>query len=346
MSRVVLVTGGGGVVGGAVVRALLDRGDRVRSFARGGHPQLRALGVDVRRGDLADLEAVEAAVDGCDAVVHTAAKADFSMDPRPFVATNVVGTANVIAACRRRGVSRLVHTSTPSVVFDGSAIRGGDESLPYPARHGAAYPATKARAERLVLAADGDGLATVALRPHLVWGPGDTQLTAEILRRARAGRLRLIGHGAAVVDATFIDDAAAAHLLALDALEGAGPPGGRPVTGRALFVGSDHPLPIAAMVNGILAAAGLPPEHRSVPVAVAHAAGAACEAVWRATRRSGRPPVTRHLVRQQAVDHWFDLTATRRDLGYRPAVTPDEGFARLADALRPPGAGEAGPAVG
>lgn len=346
MSRRVLVTGGGGVVGGAVVRALLDRGDEVRSFSRGDHPHLRAGGVEVLRGDLADLDAVERAVHGCDAVIHAAAKADFSLDPRPFVATNVVGTANVIAACRRRGVPRLVHTSTPGVVFDGRSITGGDESLPYATHHDAPYPATKARAEQLVLAANGDGLATVALRPHLVWGPGDTQLTAEILRRARAGRLRLVDGGAAVVDATFIDDAAAAHVLALDALDGPTVAGRRPVTGRPLFIGSDHPLPIASMVNGILSAAGLPQEHRSVPFGVAYALGAACEGAWRATRRSDPPPVTRHLARQQATSHWFDLTAARRDLGYRPAVRPEEGFTRLATTLRAAATGEHDHAMG
>jgi len=342
----VLVTGGGGVVGGAVVSALIDRGHDVRSFSRGDYPHQRARGVEVVRGDLADLGAVERAVDGCDAVVHTAAKAGFSLDARPFVTANVVGTANVIAACRRRGVPRLVHTSTPGVVYDGRSITGGDESLPYATDYDAPYPATKARAEQLVLAANGDGLATVALRPHLVWGPGDTQLTAEILRRARAGRLRLIDHGTAIVDATFIDDAAAAHVLALDALDGPAAVGRRSVAGRALFIGSDHPLPIATMVNGILSAAGLPPERRSVPFGVAYSLGALCEAAWRATRRSGQPPVTRHLARQQATSHWFDLSAARRDLAYRPAVPPEEGFARLAAALRRTAAGERDHAVG
>jgi nucleoside-diphosphate-sugar epimerase len=333
VSERILVTGGGGVVGGAVVRALLDRGATVRSLARGDHRALRACGVETVRGDLADLAVVERAVDGCDAVVHTAAKADFTVDPLPFVTTNVVGTANVIAACRRRGVGRLVYTSTPSVVYDGRSITGADESLPYPRHHEAPYGATKARAERLVLAANGGGLATVALRPHLVWGPGDTRLTAEILARARAGRLRLIDHGAAIVDATYIDDAAAAHLLALDALRAPPSPQRRPVAGRALFIGSDDPQPIARMVNGILGAAGLPPEHRSIPFRTAYALGAACEAVWRSTRRTTQPPITRHLARQQATNHWFDLTAARRDLGYRPTVTPAQGFDRLAAAL-------------
>lgn len=332
MSDRILVTGGSGVVGGAVVRALLARGERVRSLARGDYPALRALGVDTVRGDLADLETVEHAVVGCDAVVHAAAKADLSLDPRPFISANVVGTANVIAACRRQRIGRLVFTSTPAVVHAGGPIEGGDESLPHASRFDAPYPATKARAEQLVLAASDDDLATVALRPHLVWGPGDTQLTARIVQRARAGRLRLVDHGRAIVDATYIDDAASAHVLALAAL--ATEQGRAAVAGRALFVGSDEPLPIATLVNGLLGAAGLPAEHRSIPFGVAHAAGAVCEAAWRATRRRSEPPMTRFLARQLATSHWFDLTAARRDLGYRPTVPPAVGFQRLAASLQ------------
>lgn len=334
VSGTVLVTGGGGVVGGAVVRTLLARAWTVRSFARGDYPALRALGVATHRGDITDLRALERAVDGCDAVIHAAARADMGVHTPSFVATNVVGTATVLAACRRRGVGRLVFTSSPSVVHTGAPIAGGDESLPYAAHHESPYPASKARAEQLVLHANDAALATVALRPHLIWGPGDSQLTARILDRARTGRLRLVDHGRAVVDATFIDDAAQAHVLALDAL--AAPPSGdaRPVAGRALFVASGHPLPIGTLVTGLLEAAGLPPERRSVPFRVAWAAGIACEAAWRAAGRRDEPPMTRFLARQLATSHWFDLTAARRDLGYQPQVSPDEGFARLAVTLR------------
>lgn len=304
----------------------------VRSFSRSAYPALHALGVETVRGDLADLDAVERAVDRCDAVIHVAAKADLSVCPAPFVATNVVGTANVIAACRRRGVGRLVFTSTPSVVHHGGAIDGADESLPYARRFVAHYPATKARAERLVLDANDADLMTVAVRPHLVWGTGDGQLTARIIERARAGRLRLVDGGTAVVDATWIDDAAAAHVCALEALS-APVAGGRPVDGRAFFIAAGRPQPIVTLLDGVLAAAGLPPERRSVPFRVAHAAGAACEAAWRLARRSDEPPMTRFLATQLATSHWFDLTAARRDLGYEPQVTPEEGARRLADAL-------------
>lgn len=334
MTGTVLVTGGGGVVGGAVVRALLARGWTVRSFSRGDYPALRGLGVATHRGDITDLPALTRAADGCDAVVHAAARADMGVHAPSFVATNVVGTATVLAACRRTGVARLVFTSSPSVVHTGAPTTGGDEALPYAARHESPYPATKARAEQLVLRANDAALATVALRPHLVWGPSDTQLTARILQRARAGRLRLVDHGRAVVDATYVDDAAQAHVLALDALVAPPAHDARPIAGRPLFVSSDRPLPIAALLAGLLGAAGLPPERRSVPFRVAWAAGAACEAVWRASRRRDEPPMTRFLARQLATSHWFDLTAARRDLGYVPRVTPEDGFARLAAALR------------
>lgn len=331
MTRRILVTGGGGVVGGAVVAALVARGEAVRSFARGDYPDLRTAGVDTVRGDIADAAAVERAVAGCDIVVHTAARAGFGVDPRPFVSTNVVGTANVIAACRRQGVRGLVHTSTPSVVHDGGSIEGGDESLPYAARYDAPYPATKARAEQLVLAANDETLATTALRPHLVWGPGDTRLTAHIIARSRAGRLWLVDHGRAVVDATFIDDAAAAHVLAVDALRADG--AAHPVAGRPVFIASGAPLPIVTLVNGLLHAAGLASVDRSLPLSAALWAGAACETLWRVTRRSTEPPITRFMARQLATSHWFDLTAARRDLGYAPSVPIAEAFRRLAAAL-------------
>lgn len=330
----VLVTGGGGAVGGAVVRALLSTGATVRSFSRGDYPALRAVGVETVRGDLADLDAVDRAARGCDLVVHTAAKADLSVHAAPFVAANVVGTANVLAACRRQGVGRLVYTSTPGVVHAGQPITGADESLPYARHFTAHYPATKARAERLVLAANDADLATVALRPHLVWGVGDGQLTARIIQRARAGRLRLVDGGAAVVDATWIDDAAAAHVCAVRALTDGPPPGGRSVAGRALFVAGGHPQPIVTLLDGVLTAAGLPPERRSVPLRVAYAAGGACELAWRLARRDDEPPMTRFLATQLATSHWFDLTAARRDLGYTPQVSPAAGVRLLAAALR------------
>ena len=324
-----LVTGGSGFIGSAVVQQLRDSGAAVRSLSRRPAPELATLGVDVVRGDLADPAAVDAAVAGCDVVFHVAAKAGVAGRCADYVHSNVDGTRNVLAACRRHGVRRLVYTSTPSVVHTGAPIRGGDERLPYARRYDSPYPRTKAVAERMVLGANDAALATVALRPRLVWGPGDTQLVPRIVARARSGRLRLVGDGGALIDTTYIDDAARAHLLAADRLAP-----GAACAGRPYFVTSGAPLPVRDVVNRILAAAGLPPVTATVPFPVAYAAGAVVEAGFRLLRRTDDPPMTRFLARQLATTVWFNISAARHDLGYTPQVTLDEGLAALANSLR------------
>lgn len=319
-----LVTGAGGFLGGAIARRLVARGWAVRSYARGDYPQLAAAGVECVRGDLADDESVTEAVAGCDVVFHVAAKAGAWGPEAEYYQANVVGTHHILAACRAMGVRRLVYTSSPSVVHGGDSIRGGDESLPYAEQFDAPYPRTKAMAEQEVLAANDAGLATVALRPHLVWGPGDTQLVPRIVARARAGRLRLVGDGSNLVDSVYIDNAAEAHLAAADALAP-----GAACAGRAYFVTNGEPLPVRELINGIVGAAGLPPVTRSIPVWAAVGVGAALEGFHHLLRPRVEPLMTRFLARQLATDHWFDISAAERDLGWAPTVTLAEGFARL-----------------
>lgn len=319
-----LVTGGGGFLGSAVVRALLARGDAVRSLSRGEYPGLRALGAETMRGDVADRATVRAAAAGCDVVFHVAAKAGISGPRSAYVRTNVEGTRAVIEACRAHGISRLVHTSTPSVVHTGVDIHGGDETMPYAERFDSPYPRTKAVAERIVLAANGPSLATVALRPHLIWGPGDTQLVPRILERARAGRLRFVGDGSALVDSTYVDNAADAHLGAADRL---GPDA--PCAGRAYFISQGEPMPVRELANAILATAGLAPVTKTIPFPAAYALGAGAEVVYRLLRSEQDPPMTRFLARQLASAHWFDISAARRDLGYAPRVSIEAGLAAL-----------------
>lgn len=324
----IAVTGASGFLGGAVARALLARGDAVRCIQRSDVPALRALGAEVVRCDLADGPAVLAALQGCDAVLHIAAKAGVWGARSAFWSANVQGTRSVLDACKQLGIARLVYTSTPSVVHSGGDVEGLDERAPVADHFQAPYPETKAIAEREVLAANGPVLATVALRPHLIWGPDDPQLTARVLARGRAGRLRLVGGGTKAIDATYIDNAVHAHLLALDQLRP-----GAACAGKAYFVAQGEPLPQKDLINGMLAAAGLPPCHKSLPPRVAWLVGALCELAWGLLRRADEPPLTRFVAQQLATAHWYDLSAIRRDLGYAPLVTTAEGLAKLGKSL-------------
>ncbi|RIK76784.1 MAG: 3-beta hydroxysteroid dehydrogenase [Planctomycetota bacterium] len=326
----VLVTGGGGFLGGAIVRRLVARGDAVRTLQRGEYPALAVLGVECVRGDLSDAALVQAAVRGCDAVIHTAAKAGVWGPFEDYYRANVVGTRNVLAACRAVGVKRLVYTSSPSVVFDGRDEAGIDETAPYPARYLAHYPRTKAEAERAVLAANGPELATVALRPHLIWGPGDPHLLPRLVARAQSGKLRLVARDDNLVDSTYVDNAALAHVLALDALSQADAWHRAACAGRAYFISNGEPLPMAELVNKLLAAKGVPPVTRTVSPRLAYAAGAMLDMLYKLLGRRDEPPITRFVARQLSTSHWYDLTAARRDLGYEAEVSLAEGLARIA----------------
>lgn len=324
-----LVTGGGGFLGGVIVRRLRERGDEVRSFSRGAYPELDGMGVETVRGDLDDAPAVAAAAQGCDIIFHVAAKAGVWGSAESYDRTNVVGTENVLSACATAGIRRLVYTSTPSVTFAGTDQAGVDETAPYPDHYLNDYARTKALAERRVLASNGKELATVALRPHLIWGPGDPHLVPRILDRARAGRLRLLGDRPNEVDSVYVDNAADAHLLAADRLyPGSG------IAGKAYFITQGEPMPLADLLNHILAAGGLPPVERRIPAGFAYLLGAVLERVYRLVGAENEPPMTRFVARQLSTAHWFDISAARRELDYSPTISVAEGMERLAESLR------------
>ncbi len=325
----VLVTGGTGFLGRAVAERLVTRGFVVTSLARHAdatlHPAVRQL-----QGDIADWTAVRRAVENVDAVVHTAAKAGVYGAYADFFRANVQGTQNVLDACAAERVRYLVYTSSPSVTFDGTDQEGVDERVPYPSHFLAAYPATKAEAERRALAAHGAELSVIALRPHLIWGPGDPHLVPRVVALARAGKLRFVGRGEKLVDAVYIDNAADAHLAALQALAL------RPkcVGGRAYFVTNEEPWPLEKIMNAILTAAGVAAVTRRVPATAAYLAGAILEGVHGVLRRKDEPAMTRFVARQLATSHWYRTDAARLVLGYRPSVPMQEGFARLTAHFR------------
>ncbi len=327
-----LVTGGGGFLGEALVRALLARGDEVQILARGDYPALRALGARTIRGDLRDPAAVADACRGVEVVFHTAAKAGGWGSAADYLAINVHGSQNVIAGCRLHGVPSLVYTSSPSIVHHGTGIEGGDESLPYARRFLAAYPRTKAMAEALIREASDTSLATISLRPHFIWGPGDRHLLPRLVERSKAGRLRRIGAGDPLSDTTYIDNCVHAHLLAADALRNAAPLGG-----SVYFISDDDPRGVWTMANRMLEAAGHPPIEGSVPAWLASAAGATLEAAHWLLRNQQEPLMTRFGASQLTHPQWFDISAAKRDLSYHPVVTVDEGLLRLAAWCEPGG---------
>jgi nucleoside-diphosphate-sugar epimerase len=324
----ILVTGGGGFLGKAIVQQLIARGERVRSLARGAYPDLAALGVEVLRGDLTDRAVVFGAVEGCDAVIHVGAKAGFWGPYEEYYRANVLGTQNVINACQEHRIAKLVYTSSPSVIDHGQAIENGDESIPYPTEFVSSYSQTKAYAEQAILRANSPQLATVAIRPPLIWGPGDNHLVPRLIARAKAGRLVKISGPPAILDTTYIDNAAAAHLLALDHLSPT-----TPLAGQAYFISNGEPMDAFEIISKIVETAGCPPPSIRVPFSAAYSAAWLAEKAHTALGRSGEPPITRFLVSQLAKSRWFNISAARRDLGYTPQVSLAEGLARLAQAL-------------
>jgi len=326
----ILVTGGGGFLGLALCRALVDRGYAVTSYSRGTYAALAALGVRQLQGDLADFSSVVDACAGIDAVFHVGAKAGAWGPFRDYFDANVRGTRHVIAGCRINGVPTLVHTSSPSVAHRGSVeVQGGNETgTPIASDFKAFYPATKAIAERIVCAENGEGLRTIALRPRLVWGPGDNHLLPRLVQRARAGRLRFVGDGSNRIDTTYIDNAVDAHLKAFDALTGK--LAGR-CAGKAYFISNAEPKPVAEIINRLLACANVSAVDKRIPFRVAYAAGAVLERVHGLLKLRDEPVMTRFIAEQLSTPHWYDIGAARRDFGYVPGISIATGLDRLAE---------------
>ncbi|HJW45499.1 MAG TPA: 2-alkyl-3-oxoalkanoate reductase [Lysobacter sp.] len=327
----ILVTGGGGFLGQVLCRGLRERGCEVVSFNRGRYDALDRIGVTQIQGDLAQRDAVLAAGRDCDAIFHNAAKAGAWGSYESYHLANVVGTQNVLDACRAHGIGKLIYTSTPSVTHRAThPVEGGTaDTVPYGEHLKAPYAATKLIAEKAVLAANDAALATIALRPRLIWGVGDNQLLPRLVERAKAGRLRFVGDGENRIDTTYVDNAAQAHF---DAFAHLAP--GASCAGRAYFISNSEPRTVREIVNGLLQATGAPAVTKTIPFGVAYAAGMICEGLWHALPLKGEPPMTRFLAEQLSTTHWYDMGPARRDFGYVPRVSIDEGLSRLAAACR------------
>ena len=325
-----LVTGGGGFLGRYIVEKLVARGDSVLVLGRRNYPELAGLGVDSVQTDLRDPVAVTRACEKIEVVFHVAALPAVWGKWKEFYGINVEGTKNVLAGCKAHGVPRLVYTSTPSVVFDQSDLCNIDESYPYPHSYNCYYPATKAIAERMVIAANGrDGLVTTSLRPHLVWGPRDNHLIPKVLQRAKARQLFIVGDGFNKVDITYVENAADAHLQAADRLVA-----GSAVAGQAYFISQGEPVVLWDFINQILERLGIPRVAKSISYGTARSIGAVLEMVHALFCLHAEPRMTRFLAAQLAKSHYFDISKAKRDFGYSPRITTAQGLERLVDFIR------------
>jgi len=324
----VLVTGGSGYLGSAVVKALVERGYQVSCLQRGKYPHLNQLGIDIHQGDIAEAGIVSNASKDCEMIIHIAGLTGIWGPYSHYYHTNVTGTKQVIEACLHNGIRKLVYTSSPSVIFDGSDEENVNESMSYPQHYFNHYQRTKSEAEKMVLAANSKSLATVALRPHLIWGPDDPHLIARIIDRAKTGRLRLVKGILNRVDTTYIDNAVDAHLLAADHIDI-----GSSCAGKVYFITNGEPIPMSDLINRILKAAGMSSISKTAPASILYLIGQLSELIYRLLNINSEPLMTRFVAKQLSCAHWYDISAARQDLGYEPRVSIDEGMERLRRSL-------------
>ena len=335
-----LVTGGGGFVGKAIIRKLHARGDKIYSVARGTYPELSAMGIHTKQLDLglANVDTLSQILSegGIDTIFHVAAKAGVWGSKQSFVSANIDATHRLLKAAQAAKVPRFILTSSPSVTFDGKDAQGLSEAeAKYPEKFSTYYPETKALSEKMVLEANHNHFATCALRPHLVWGPGDPHIFPRIIQRARSRRLVQVGSGQNLVDLTFVEHAAEAHILAADKLSPSSPH-----AGKAYFISDGQPVNLWSFIGRILQSLDLPPIQRKISAPFAHKLGAVCEGLWKLIRLPGEPPMTRFVAKELASSHWYNISAAKTDFGYTPNIDLDQAFKDTINSFRIPNKNE------
>ena len=328
MNRV-LVTGGGGFIGLAIVRELRKQGIETLVLGRHNYPAAEAAGATCIQGDIRNPATVTQAASGCDTVFHVAAKAGIWGDFRDYYSINVLGSLNVVAACKKKGVQALVYTSTPSVVFDGHDLQGADETLPYATKPLCHYATTKILAEQQVLLANSNDLRTTAIRPHLVWGPGDTNLIPRLMARGRQQSLRIVGDGSNRVDIAYIDNVVHIHLLAAENLLTTGT-----AAGHAFFIGQQQPVSLWSWINELFTRMDVPPVTTKISLAKAKSVGLVLEKIYALLNLDQEPKMTRFLAEQLALSHWFSHAKAEELLGYKEKVGTGTGVQLMLDWLK------------
>ena len=323
-----LVTGGGGFLGSAIVRQLLAEGCSVKVAGRHHYQQLERLGARCLVGDIGDRNFTAQACQNVDTVFHVAAKAGIWGNWDDYRRTNVEGTVNVADSCRSNGVTCMVYTSTPSVVFDRGDIIDGDENLGYAKSFLCDYARSKVAAERYLLEKTSENLRVCALRPHLIWGPGDPHLIPRLIERGRKGQLKIVGNGRNKVDITFVDNAAYAHILAAESLHLSSRN-----SGQAYFIGQERPVLLWDWINDLYRELGIRQLEKKVPMTAAYLAGWLLEVMHRIPMVKKEPRMTRFLALQLSRSHYFSHERAKNDFGYEPLISIEEGKQRLLESL-------------
>ncbi len=320
-SRSAFVTGGSGFIGGHLVARLVASGARVRALARSDSSAatVERLGAEAVRGELGDRDSLAAGAAGCEVTYHLAAHLGQWGRREEFVAGNVTGTENALAASREAGVRRFVHCSTEAALLAGEPLRHVDETAPLRPDSKALYAATKARAEIAVRDAAADGFETVAVRPRLVWGEGDTTLLPELVAAVEAGRFAWIGGGRHLTSTTHVDNVVEGLLRGAE----------RGRSGEAYFVTDGDPVVFREFVSELLRTRGVEPPTRSIPAPVAALVAAGSETAWRLLRLGGEPPLTRLAVWLSAQECTIEIGKARSELGYEPVVDRERELAAM-----------------
>ncbi len=324
----VLVTGGGGFLGMAIVKRLLENGYSVSSFSRSEYPEFQALGVQAFRGDLADRDSVSSAVENQDIVIHSGALAGFWGPAKNFYHSNVLGTQNIVDACLEFKVKKLLYISSASVVFSGKDIENGGPDIPYPKKHQNHYSRTKRLGEKLVLEANNEALKTISLRPHIILGPGDKHILPRLIDRAKSGKLRIIGNGRNFIDIVYIDNLVDACMCTLEAMDNSSE-----CLGKSYFITNGQPVLLWDFINELLSGINQTRITKKIPAPVALVIAKTLTGITRILIPAKEPVLTPYLVKELSQNHWFNIEYSKRDLGYDPKVSNKETLEKLIQGL-------------
>jgi nucleoside-diphosphate-sugar epimerase len=329
--KTIAVTGGSGFLGKEICFLLKDKGYKVISLSRKKCEELEEKGIKSISCNIVDRKDLSEALKGAHAVIHTAAKAGIWGREEDFYRTNVEGTKNLIEACKENAIDHLVYTSSPSVCFNGEDIKGANESIPYASRKLCPYAHSKQLAEAFVFErAKQSSLKVTALRPHLIWGPGDPHFLPRLKEKALSGKLFQVGRGDNFVDIIYVKNAANAHIGALEKLFQ-----NNILRGQAYFLGQEEPVNLWGFLNKLLKASSLPSVTKKLPFSLAYAAGVLNEKIFKALKIYEREPrITPFLALQLGKSHYFDHQKARTDFGYRPSITTTDGLNLLSKSLK------------